>query len=83
MLLLQTATFFGGYAATFTGLRKSPCLRLPEIDSHELPGYGQRFAVSRPMAVAHKENGGIRISAKGKEKGICEKKLIYRNGEAA
>ena len=83
MLLLQTATFFGGYAAIFTRLRKSPCLRLPEIDSREPLGYGQRFAVSRPMAVAHKENGGIRLSAKGKEKGICEKKFIYRNGKAA
>lgn len=49
MLLLQTATFLGGYAATFTGLRKSPCLRLPEIDSRKPPGYGQRFTVSRPM----------------------------------
>jgi len=83
VLLLQTATFLDGYAATFTGLRKSPCLRLLEIDSHKPPGYGQRFTVSRPMAVTSKENGGIRLSAKGKEKGICEKKFIYRNGKAA
>ena len=83
MLLLQTATFFGGYAATFTGLRKSPCLRLPEIDSREPPGYGQRFAVSRPMAAAYRKSGGIGLSAKGKEKGICEKKFIYRNGKTA
>lgn len=76
MLLLQTATFLGGYAATFMGLRKSPCLRLPEIDSREPFGYGQRFVVvSCPMAVAHKENGGIRLSAKGKEKGICMKSM--------
>ena len=47
------------------------------------PVYGYRFAVSRPMAAAHKESGGIRLSAKGKEKGICEKKFIYRNGKAA
>ena len=51
--------------------------------SRESPGYGQRSAVSRPMAVAHKENGGISLPAKGKEKGICEKKFIYRNGKAA
>ena len=66
MLLLQTATFLGGYAAIFTGLRKSPCLRLPEIDSRKPPGYGQRFTVSRPMAAAHMKSGGIGLSAKGK-----------------
>ena len=47
------------------------------------PVYGYRFAVSRPMASAHKGSGGIRLSAKGKEKGICEKKFIYRKGKAA
>ena len=83
MLLLLTATFWSKYAATSTGLCKSPCLRLSEIDSRKPPGYGRRFAVSRPMAAAHKENGGIRLSAKGKEKSICEKKFIYRNGKAA
>ncbi|MEY8237560.1 hypothetical protein AALA36_17875 [Lachnospiraceae bacterium 66-29] len=58
-------------------------MRLSEIDSHDSPGYGHRFAVSRPMAAAHKESGGIGLSAKGKEKGIREKKFIYRNGETA
>ena len=81
--LLPVASFWGKCEAAPAGLRKSPCLRLPEIDSREPPGYGQRFAVSRPMAVAHKENGGIGLSAKGKEKGICEKKFIYRNGKTA
>ena len=57
-------------------------LWLLEIDSRELPRYGHRFATSRLMATAHRESGGIGLSAKGKEKGICEKKLIYRNGKA-
>jgi len=81
MLLLLTATFWGKYAVTFTGLRRSP-LRLSERDSRDLPGYEHGFAISRLIAAAHRENGGIRLSTKGKEKGICEKKFIYRNGEA-
>ena len=83
MLLLQTTTFLGRYAATFTGLCRGSSLRLSEIDSRKPPGYRQRFTVSRPMAAAHMESGGIGLSAKGKEKGICEKKFIYRNGKAA
>ena len=47
------------------------------------PEYRHGFIISRPMAAVHKESGGIRLSAKGKEKGICEKKFIYRNGKAA
>ena len=47
------------------------------------PEYGHGFAISRPMAAVHKESGGIRLSAQGKEKGIREKKFIYRNGETA
>lgn len=43
-------------------------LRLSECDSCEPPGYGHRFAVSRPMAAAHMESGGIGLSARGKEK---------------
>ena len=82
MLLLLTATLWSKYAATSTGLRKSP-LRLSEIDSREPPGNGHRFAISRHRAAAHKESGGISLSAKGKEKGICEKKFIYRNGKTA
>ena len=58
-------------------------LRLSESDSRELPGCGYGFAISRLMAAANKESGGIRLSAKGKEKGICEKKFIYRNGKTA
>lgn len=56
---------------------------LSEIDSRKPPGYRQRFIVSRPMAATHMESGGIGLSAKGREKGICEKKFIYRNGKAA
>ena len=58
-------------------------LRLSESASRESPGYGHRFTVSRPMAAAHKEIDEIGLSAKGKEKRICEKKLVYRNGETA
>lgn len=58
-------------------------LWLSESDSRELPGYGQGFAIRRPMAAVHRESGGIGLSAKGKEKGIREKKFIYRNGETA
>ena len=61
--------------------QKSP-LWLSEIGSRELLGYGYRFAISRPMAAAHRENGGIGLSTKGRENRICEKKFIYRNGEA-
>ena len=52
MLLLPTATFFGRYATTSTGLRRSP-LRLSKGGSRESPGNGHRFAISRPMTVAH------------------------------
>jgi len=58
-------------------------LRLSESDSRELPGCGYGFAISRLMAAAHRESGGIGLSAKGKGNGICEKKFIYRNGKAA
>ncbi|MEZ3429606.1 MAG: hypothetical protein K1W36_04960 [Lachnospiraceae bacterium] len=61
--------------------QKSP-LWLSEIGSRELLGYGYRFAISRPMAAAHRESGGIGLSTKGRENRICEKKFIYRNGEA-
>ena len=43
-------------------------LRLPESGIRDLSGYGHRFAVSRPMAAAHRESGGIGLSARGKEK---------------
>jgi len=66
MLLLLTATFWSKYAATFTGFRKSPCLRLSESDSRELPRYGHRFVESRPMTAAHRKSGGVRLP--GKEK---------------
>ena len=57
-------------------------LRLSESDSRDLPGYGPGFAISRPMAAAHKESGGGKLP--GREKAfIYEKKFIYRNGEAA
>ncbi len=57
-------------------------LWLSGSDSRELPRYGHRFTDSRLMAAAHMESGGIRLSVRGKEKGICEKKFIYRNGKA-
>lgn len=43
-------------------------LRLSENGSRDPPGYGHGFAVCRPMAAAHRENGGIGLSARGKEK---------------
>ena len=60
--------------------QKSPWLS--KSNSREPPGYGHGFAISRLIAATHRESGGIRLSAQGKEKGICEKKFIYRNGEA-
>ena len=57
-------------------------LRLSESDSCELPENGYRFADSYHGGYSQ-GSGGIGISAKGKEKGICEKKFIYRNGETA
>ena len=80
--LLLVASFLRKCEAAPAGLRRSP-LCLSGSDSRESPGYGHRFTVSRPMAAAHKEIDGIGLSAKGKGKGICEKKLIYRNGETA
>ena len=66
------------------GTLQKSLLWLSESDSHEPPGYGRQSTVSRIMAAAHRESGGIKLSAKGKEeKGIFEKKFIYRNGEAA
>lgn len=58
-------------------------LRLSGSDSREPPGYGHWFAISRPMAASHRKSGDIELFAKGKGKGIREKKFIYRNGEAA
>ena len=65
MLLLLTATFWDKYAATSTGLRRSP-RRLSESDSRELPRYGNRFAMSRLIASDHKESSGGKMP--GKEK---------------
>ena len=65
MMLLLAATFFGRYAATFTGLRRSP-LRLSESDSRKPLGYGHGFTINRPMTAAHRKSGG---KLPGKEKG--------------
>ena len=79
MLLLLTATFWSKYAATFTGLRRSP-LRLSKGGSRESPGNGHRLAISRPMTVTHMKVAAPDYMPK---KSIREKKFIYRNGKAA
>ena len=73
---------FGANTQQHLGTSQKSPLWLSEIGSRELLGYGYRFAISRPMAAAHRENGGIGLSTKGRENRICEKKFIYRNGEA-
>ena len=78
----QWLHFWGNVKPRLRDFAEVP-LRLLKRDSRELSGYGHGFATNRPMAAAHKKSGGIGLSARGKEKGICEKKFIYRNGEAA
>ena len=73
---------FGEICSNIYGTSQKVPLRLLESDRCELPGYRHKFATSRSMAAAYRE-GGIRLSAKGKEKGIFEKKFIYRNDKAA
>ena len=82
MLLLWAATFLSKYAATLTGLRRSP----PAAVRNRQPRTARIRAVVRskpPYGGCSYKSGGIRLSTKGKEKGIFEKKFIYRNGKAA
>ncbi len=79
MALLPVATFQGRCAATPEGLRRSPsaAVKLTAVDCPDT-GIGPQTAALWQLLT--KKRG---LSATGKERGIYEKKFIYRNGEAA
>jgi hypothetical protein len=83
MLLIPAATFLADMQQHLRDFAEVPACGCQKATAVNRPGYGYRFAVSRPMAAFHRKSGGIGLSAKGKENGICEKKFVYRNGEAA
>ncbi len=49
-----------------------------QIDSRGLPGYGHWFAVSRPVAAAHKEAAADYPPKKVQSSGICEKRHEWK-----
>ena len=57
-------------------------LRLSGSDSREPPGYGHWFETTALWRLLT-EKAAVSDYCQRKEIGICEKKFIYRNGEAA
>lgn len=72
MLLLLTATFWSKYAATSTGLHRSP-LRLSKGGSRESPGNVHQFAISRPMTVAHMKAAELGYPPKERRKAFVKR----------